>query len=190
MFSELLIQYPIPGEDRPGRVVPDHFAVLHPGPLDVYWSFATPLQPVGPFLTIDWLAENNPRKDYEGYRERYARALRVPYALVFSTDEQKATLFQLVGARYESVPPNPAGRLAVPALDLEAGLLDGRLRFWFRGELVRRPRELVGEIGVLRRETAGVRREVEQEQDATARRAALEVELARLREELRARPGG
>ena len=52
VFSELLIQYPIPGADpdKPARVVPDNMVIVHSKPIDAVGSFMTPLQPVGNIL--------------------------------------------------------------------------------------------------------------------------------------------
>jgi len=34
VFNELLVQYPLPNQRRPGQVVPDNMVVLHEGPLE------------------------------------------------------------------------------------------------------------------------------------------------------------
>src|SRR5437764_726496 len=44
MFNELLILYPLDDLDKPEKVVPDNFVVVHPGPLDATTCFETPLQ--------------------------------------------------------------------------------------------------------------------------------------------------
>ena len=66
-FSELLIQYPRPGEDpdQPGRVVPDNMVVVFSLPIEAEGSFMTPLQPVGPTLILEYVSKSNERKDYQ-----------------------------------------------------------------------------------------------------------------------------
>ena len=95
--------------------------------------------------------------------EKCERGLRVPYCLVFHRHAGDLLLLRLGKTKYLTVKPNDAGRLAIPELELEAAILDGWVRFWFRGELVPLPGDLIRE--------------------RTARLAA-EAELARLREEL------
>ena len=65
VFSELLVQYPVPGKRRPGQVVPDNMVVLYDGPIDANTTYALPLQPVGPFWVLEHVAHGSRRKDYE-----------------------------------------------------------------------------------------------------------------------------
>src|SRR5262249_39294801 len=44
--------------------------------------------------------------------------------------------------RYLPVEANAQGRLMLPEIEVEVGLLDGWTRFWFRGELILLPDEL------------------------------------------------
>ena len=83
--------------------------------------------------------------------------------LRFDLKGRKPTLFRLAGEEYGSVRPNPAGRLPIPELELEVAVLDGWVRFWFRGELVPLPGDVFRE---------------------RAARQAAEAELARMRDEL------
>ncbi|HEX4612385.1 MAG TPA: hypothetical protein VH092_29595, partial [Urbifossiella sp.] len=89
---------------------------------------------------------------------------------------------------------NDAGRYAVEKLELEAKLVDGWVRFWFRGEMVLLPAELNATLTTERAaRVAAEQRAVTAEQQAAAavrERAALEAELARLREELARSRGG
>jgi hypothetical protein len=55
------------------------------------------------------------------------------------------------------VAPNEDGRLALPELEIEVGLLDGWVRFWHRGEVLRLPGELLKENEALKRELAELR---------------------------------
>src|SRR5437764_6138670 len=43
LFNELLVQYPRPGQRRPGQVVPDNMVVLHDGPIVADGSYDVPL---------------------------------------------------------------------------------------------------------------------------------------------------
>jgi len=172
-FNELLIQYPIARQRQPGRVIPDNFVVVHPVPIVAGGSFAVDVQPVGPLLVLEYVSKHNPRKDYEDNFVRYEQALRVPYYLLFYPDNEELTLFRLAAGKYQSVPPNDAGRFAVPELELEVGIEGGWARFWFRGERLPLPAELA-----------------DRAEAAEQRAAVAEAELARLREELARRPGG
>lgn len=175
VFNELLVQYPRGGDEHhPGQVVPDNMVVVHPEPIQAVGSFSLPLQPVGPFMTLEYVSKSSVRKDYEINLEKYERDLRVPYYLLFYPDNQEFTLFRLAGGRYVTATPNAVGRLEVPELELEAALLDGWVRFWFRGELLPLPGELLKQL-------TAAKREVEAERQA---RLTAEAEVARLREEL------
>jgi hypothetical protein len=69
----------------------------------------------------------------------------------------------------------------VPELEVEASLLGGWVRFWFRGELVPLPGDLVRQMNAMRDQldaTQAARNAAEQ------RAASSEAELAKLREEL------
>jgi Uma2 family endonuclease len=166
-FNELLVQYPRGEGERLGRVVPDNFVVIHPTPLGSLTNFATPLQPVEIFLVFEYVSKAHVQKDYEDNFRRYEDDLRVPYYLLSYRDNQELSLFKRGKKKYKSVKPNDAGRFAIPELEVEAAILDGWVRFWFRGVLVPLPGELV------------------RERNAAEKRAAVaEAELAKLREEL------
>jgi Uma2 family endonuclease len=166
-FNELLVQYPRGDGEPLGRVVPDNFVVIHPTPLGSLTNFATPLQPADIFLVFEYVSKAHVQKDYEDNFRRYEEDLRVPYYLLSYRDNQELSLFKRGKKKYKSVKPNDAGRLAIPELEIEAAILDGWVRFWFRGELVPLPGDLL------------------RERNAAERRATdAEAELARLREEL------
>jgi Uma2 family endonuclease len=182
-FNELLVQYPRPGQDpaRPAQVVPDNMVVIHPEPIAASGSFNTPFQPVRPFLVLEYVSKYNQRKDYEVNFERYQNELQVPYYLLFHPDAGRLSLYEMMEDAYSEVRPNAAGRLAIPELELEVALLDGWVRYWFQGELLPLPGDLLIQLKAV---------EAELEQERTARLAAesrarsVEVELARLREEI------
>jgi Uma2 family endonuclease len=176
IFNELLVQYPRLGEnpDKPARVVPDNMVVIHDKPIVAEGSFMTPLQPVGPFLVLEYVSKATSRKDYDDNLRRYEHELHVPYYLLFDPDKESVSVFHMVDEEYQSVKPNAAGRLAIPELELEATLLDGWVRFWFRGELLPLPGDLLRSL-----------RETESQLKTTENKlSAAEAEIARLREEL------
>lgn len=168
-FSELLVQYPLPGEDpdMPARVVPDNMVVIHEQPLGPMRSYKLPLQPVGPFVVMEYVSSGNRRKDYDENYRKYEQELTVPYYLLFYPDNEELTLFHLAGERYCTATPNAAGRLAIPELELEVALLGGWVRYWFRGKLLPLPGELLRQLNA-----------------SESRLSAAEAEIARLREEL------
>jgi Uma2 family endonuclease len=173
-FNELLVQYPRLKRKKFGQVVPDNFVVIHPELIRARGSFNLPLQPVRPFLVLEYVSKYNRRKDYEDNFDKYEEELKVPYYLLFYPDIEELTVFRLVGERYASVTPNADGRLPIPELELEAAMLDGWVRFRFRGELLPLPAELLRERDEARRAAT----------EARACQLAAEAEVARLREEL------
>lgn len=182
VFSELLIQYPVAGEPpaRPARVVPDNMVVVHPTRPDVGGSFKVPDQPVGPILVAEYVSKESVRKDYDGNYRKYEQDLKVPYYLLFYPDADELTLFRLAAGGYVSVRPNENGRRPIPELELEVALLDGWVRFWFRGELLRLPADLEDRLEA----EQAARIAAEQRADAAeAENARLRAEIARLRGE-------
>jgi Uma2 family endonuclease len=110
VFNELLVQYPLPNQRRPGQVVPDNMAVLHEGPLEAETSYNLPLEPAAPFWMLEYVSKSNKRKDYEDNFDKYERDLKVPYYLVFYPEAQDLTLYRHTGKKYVSVKPNKEGR--------------------------------------------------------------------------------
>jgi len=189
VFSELLVQYPHGREPRPHQVVPDNMVVLHDTPLKVEGSFDIPMQPAGPFWVLEYVFKNSERKDYDDSFYKYEQELKVPYYLIFHPEEQELTLFRHTKRKYVSVKPNEHGRLAVPELDLEVGLLGGWCRFWYRGELLPLPADLLRDLEEARRKVEeekqrADRAEQRAEQEKQAR-LALEQEVARLKNQLK-----
>jgi Uma2 family endonuclease len=189
-FNELLVQYPRKGADSelPGQVVPDNMVVVHPEPIRVEGSYNLPLQPVGPLLVLEYVSKRSLRKDYDANMLKYEQHVRVPYYLLFYPDADEVSLFGLGAQGYAAVHPNPAGRLAIPELELEVGLLEGWVRFWFRGELLPLPGELLNERNLARDQLSAARRQLQaasdSQQQAEQRAITAEAEIARLREEL------
>jgi Uma2 family endonuclease len=196
-FNELLVQYPRAGEDpdKPGQVVPDNMVVVHPEPIRASTNFATPLQPVGPLLVLEYVSKHSERKDYVVSYNKYEQDLKVPYYLVFYPDADELTLFHLRDGKDRTVYPNEAGRYAIPELELETALLDGWARYWFRGELLPLPGDLLRQLTAVKDQLAASQQALQDAQgkltEAERRAALAEAELARLKEEMaRARPAG
>lgn len=190
VFSELLIQYPL-GDSKPSkpeRVVPDNMVIVWPKPIDKLKAFHTPLQPVLPTLVMEYVSESNRRKGYEENLTRYRDHLHIPYYLLFEPESQTLDVFHLVDAGYERVAPNAAGRLAIPELELEVGLIDGWVRYWHRGALLALPGELLNQLRAKDNQLDAALERIHQKTlaaDQSEQRAlAAEAENARLREEL------
>jgi Uma2 family endonuclease len=202
IFNELLVQYELP-DDRIGQVVPDNMVVVWDQPIKAEGSYDLPLQPVRPLLVMEYVSKSNRRKDYETNMAKYEVHVQAAYYLMFVPDAQELTLYKLRKRKYAAVKPNGHGRYPVPELELELALLDGWVRFWFRGQLVPLPAELVRELNETRTLLAAERQRADEqsrradeqsrradefeqraEQERSARLAA-ETELARLRELLK-----
>ncbi|MBP3958927.1 Uma2 family endonuclease [Gemmata sp. G18] len=175
-FNELLVQYPPPGgdPDKPGQVVPDNMVIIHPRPIVADGSYMTPLQPVGPFLVIEYVSKASVRKDAEVSYEKYERELKVPYYLLFYPDADELTLFRLGEDGYVTTRPNANGRYPIPELEVEVALLGGWVRYWFRGELLPLPGDLLKERDAERKARLA----------AEKRASEADAELAKLRAEL------
>jgi Uma2 family endonuclease len=180
-FNELLIQYPRGKRKKLGKVVPDNFVLVYKEPIEAIKSFNTQVQPVGPLLVLEYVSKQNKRKDYEDNFEQYEKELKIPYYLLFYPDNEEMTLFKLGAKGYTAVPPNEAARVAVPELELEAALLGNWVRFWFRGELLPLPGELLRQLTATR-DQLGAERIARQA--AEQRATAADSEIARLKEEL------
>ena len=176
VFSELLIQYPISTkkERTPERVVPDNMVVIWPEPLTGLKAFHTPLQPVLPTMVMEYVSASNRRKDYDDNFRRYRDDLHVPFYLLFEPENQSLNVFHLEDGKYAKIAKNDAGRLAIPELELEVGLIDGWVRYWHRGALLSLPGELLNQL-----------RAKDDQLDAARERIREQaVENARLRNEL------
>jgi Uma2 family endonuclease len=78
LFNEMLVQYPLPGQKRPGQVVPDNMVVLSKEPPEAESSYNLPLEPARPFWVLDYVSKNNKRKDYDDNFDKYEKELKVP----------------------------------------------------------------------------------------------------------------
>jgi Uma2 family endonuclease len=151
VFNELLVQYPFRGRHRLGQVVPDNMVVLCEPRIKATSSFNLPLEPAGPFWVFEYVSKSNKRKDYEESFEKYERHLKVPYYLIFYPDDQELTLYRHTGRKYVSVKPNGNGRYPLPELEMEIGLLDSWIRYWYQGELLPLPADLQHDLDEARR---------------------------------------
>jgi hypothetical protein len=190
VFNELLVQYPLPRRRRPGQVVADNMVGLHSQPIKAEGSYDVPLQPVGPLWVLEYVSKSSKRKDYDESFRKYEQELKVPYYLLFVPESQEMTLYHHTGEKYVSIKPNEAGRHALPELELEMALLDGWVRFWFRGDLLPLPADLLHQLDDMRHQLREAQRRAEVERRG---RLSAEAELARLRAEVAAlkqnRPG-
>jgi hypothetical protein len=189
-FNELLVQYRYGRRQVLRQVVPDNMVVVHPEEIEAEGHYSLELQPVGPFWVLEYVSKSSERKDYEDNFQKYERELKVPYYLVFYPDAQELTLYHHNKRKYVVVKPNEHGRYPIMELDLEVAILDGWVRFWYKGELLPLPAELQRELDEARRQLRQARREIRQAQEE-ARQAREEAErerqekerlLARLRE--------
>jgi Uma2 family endonuclease len=180
VFNELLVQYPVPRRRRLGKVVPDNMVILSDQPVRAELSYNLPFEAARPFWVFEYVSKNNKRKDYKESFEKYERDLQVPYYLLFYPEEQDLNLYHHNGTKYVPVKPNKQGRLAIPELDLEVGLLDGWVRYWYQGDLLPLPEELQRQF-----EEAGRQAEDERQRAEEEKRRADELQQ-RLREAERA----
>lgn len=139
-FNELLVQYPFAGGNR--QVVPDNMVVVGSLPDQARSSFNVPLEPARPLLVLEYVSASNPRKDYEDSFQKYESELHVPYCVLFHPARQDLRVYRHTGANYEPMELDVQGRRRIDVLDLELGLLDGWIRFWYRGQLLALPPEL------------------------------------------------
>jgi hypothetical protein len=188
LFNELLVQYPYGPDEKIRQVVPDNMLVRHDKPIKADGSFDVPLQPARPFWMMEYVSKHNRRKDYEESFDKYERELKVPYYLLFYPDAQELTLYRHTGRKYVSVKPNGEGLYAVPEVDMELALVEGWVRYWYKGQLLALPADLVRELEQARAQLAEAVRLAKREKrraDRQARRA--EEEARRAEQERQAR---
>lgn len=186
VYGELLIQWRNEkGELR--RVVPDNMVVLADQRPDASTNFAIEVQQARPFFVLEYVSEANKRKHYQKSYDKYETELNVPYYSIFHLDDQKLLLLEYDErqGRYRSLPPDPKGRHAIRELDLEVGLLDGWVRFWWKGALLRTTTELHAELVEARKELEVRKRKrfdnAPHSEDKDRLIAEMQAELERLR---------
>jgi Uma2 family endonuclease len=178
LFSELLIQYPIVGQRKPGQLVPDNMVVVHPEPIVAHGHYNTAIQPVKPYMVIEYVSQSSEHKDYVLDRSKYERELQIPFYMLFHSEDQELTLLKLERGKYREVKRSAEGRFPIPKLEIEIGMPDDWARFWFRGKLVPLPDEL--EEKLEESESARLKAERDAKKERKARLEA-EQELAKLR---------
>jgi Uma2 family endonuclease len=199
VFNELLIQYRLRGSREIHRVVPDNMVVVWNEPIQAEGSYDMPLQPIKPLWVLEYVSKSNKRKDYEESHDKYERDLKIPYYLLFYPETQDLTLYKHNGRKYVTVLPDDQNRYPIPDLELEVGLLDGWVRYWFRGELLLLPGDLQRDLDAAKQQVTALQQRVEaadqraeaekQRAEAAERQAAqdrqalmaLQQELERLR---------
>jgi Uma2 family endonuclease len=174
VFNELLVQYPVPQQRKPGQVVPDNMVVICDKPIKAMTSYNLPLESVGPFWVLEYVSRSNKRRDYDDNFDKYEQQLKVPYYLIFHPEDQELTLYHHTGKKYVSVKPNKHGRYPVAPLDLEVSLVDGWVRFWFEGKLLPLPADLQRDLDTSERRANDEARRANEE---TRRADALHVRL-------------
>ena len=172
-FNELLVQY------TRGRrttkfhgVVPDNMVVVHPEPIQAVGHFTIPLQPVGPFLMLEYVSKHHKSKDYKDNFNRYEQHLQVPYYLLFYPGKHHLTVYRMEEGVYEPIPPNDSGRLSIPELELEVGVLEGWARFWFRGELLPLPGVLLKRLNATLDQLEAAREEIARLKEELSKRSS------------------
>ena len=203
LFNELLVQYRVGRDQTIRRVCPDNMVVVHGEPIKAEGSFDVPLQPAKPLWVLEYVSSSNSRKDYDDNMQKYDVELKLPYYLLFTPDAEELTLFRRGRTKFASIIPNVRGRLELPELELEMALVENWVRFWFRGELLPLPGELLLRLDEVEESLATTQDRLEQsETTLAATRGRLEQseatiattqadlasaqdEIARLRDELR-----
>ena len=119
---------------------------------------------------------------------KYEHELKIPYYLLFAPDQQEMTLFHHDGRRYQTVLPDAHGRTAIPDLELEVGLLDNWVRYWFQAKLLPLPGELQTSVDSLTKELRQAKRRVgkEHKERIAAEQKAVQEQQQRLAAEQQA----
>jgi hypothetical protein len=157
-FNELLIEYPRADGTR-GRIVPSNFVVVHPTMIEAYDVYDLVRQPAAPLLVIEYITDYR-RPEFLRNVEQYERELRVPYYLRVYPHDERVELFRPAAGRYTTVPLNAAYRVAIPELELEVAVFNGWVRYWFQGELLPLPGELLRQCEAAEAEVAKLREEL------------------------------
>ena len=154
--------------------------VVHPKPIEGLSSYSTIHRPCPPFLVLEYVSKSSKQKDYEDNFQKYAHELKVPYYLLYDLDENELYLYRLIEDGYQPLERNANGRVAVPELELEAAIHDVCVRYWFRGELLPLPAEILQELEAEKQHRSSVESALEVEkQRRSSIESALEAEQHR-----------
>jgi Uma2 family endonuclease len=181
-FNELLVQKRREGKIE--HVVPDNMVVLGDPGEGRRGSYAVEYEACPLLWALEYVSRDDPEKDYAKNFEKYESVFQVPYYLIFDPEEQSLLLYHLHEGRYLPVEENSRGRLPIPEIEVEVGLLEGWVRFWFRGDLLPIPAELREQAHKLRQEHQAL---VAQVQELTAQVSHLETQLKERDDLLKAR---
>ncbi len=183
IFNELLVQYPL--DDGLGQVVPDNMVVRCGNTVTAGGSFNLPFEPARPVLVMEYVSAYSQRKDYKESFQKYEEELRVPYCIFFYPERQDLRIYRHGGRKYRLLKPNAAGRFPIRELDLEVALLDGWVRFWYKGKLLDLPADLQRKIEAESQRAEQEKQRAEQEKQRAEqekqRADAAESEVRRLR---------
>lgn len=192
-YNEMLVQYRMKKGEKIRQVVPDNLIVLHDGELIVDGSYDLELQPALPFCTLEYVSKASERKDYDDNYDRYEQELKVPYYLLFYPEDEELKLYRRGRSKYVSVKPNVDERYTIEEIETEVAILDGWVRYWFRGNLLSLPTELQLQVDALVKQLADkdavIADRDAQLADRDAQLAEKSAEIARLLDELRRRNG-
>ncbi len=142
-FTAVLIQDGPPGRDDPWQIVPDNFVVRAAKPIVVQDHYDVPFESARPFVVFDYPSTPLQRKRTGRRLGQYQDNFAVPCVVVFDPEQHGLELHRLVGGMFVPAGVNAVGRCEVPELELELGVVEGSMRFWFRGERVPLPGELL-----------------------------------------------
>lgn len=159
-FTAVLIQYGPPGRDDPEQIVPDNFVVRAAKPIEARDHYDVPFQPARPFVVFEYPSTPLQRKRIGRRVGQYEHNLAVPYVVRFDPESGQLAVQHLIGSLLVPCDISAAGRAGIPELELELGVIDGVLRFWFRGELVPLPAEVLNHQQEQAAEIARLRKEL------------------------------
>jgi len=187
-FNELLVQSR--HLDELEKIVPDNMIVLGDPGLHKRKSYMVEFEQCPVYVVLEYVSDD-PDKDYEKNFQRYQSIFKIPYYLIFDPDQQSLLLYRLRDGRYMPVEPDAKGRIPIQRLELEIGLLDGWVRFWFRGELIPVTAELRDQMNKMREQMNRMHQEMSKLQSANTLLAGkttlLEKQLKERDDELKER---
>lgn len=142
-----------------GAEAPDWFYVPHVPPLlngERRRSYVLWKEIIAPMIAIEFVSgdgaeerdDTAPAMDGSTKAGKfwvYEQAIRIPFYVIYEVEKSLVEVYELVGTRYQKREPNQRGRYAIPPLDAELGIWEGRymnqplpwLRLWnSAGELL------------------------------------------------------